>query len=129
MSQEPSGARPWSLGSLDQRICLAYTDRVRPDDPLDGCVGFDWDDGNVEKNWELHRVNFWEAEEVFFNEPLVVRTERKHSGDEPRFLALGQSDAGRLLFISFTVRHSLIRIISVRDMNRNEARAYERAKA
>jgi len=102
---------------------------VRPNDPLDGCVGFDWDDGNVEKNWELHRVTFWEAEEVFFNEPLVVRTDRQHSQTEPRFLALGQSDAGRLLFISFTVRHSLIRIISVRDMNRREARAYERTKA
>jgi len=111
------------------RICLAYTDRVRPNDPLDGCVGFDWDDGNVEKNWELHRVTFWEAEEVFFNEPLVVRTDRQHSQTEPRFLALGQSDAGRLVFISFTVRHSLIRIISVRDMNRREARAYERTKA
>src|SRR5271169_4332104 len=93
------------------RICLA---------------GFDWDDGDVEKNWELHRVTFWEAEEVFFKEPLVVRTDRQHSPTEPRVLALGQSDAGRLLFISFTVRHSLIRIISVRDMNRREARAYER---
>jgi uncharacterized DUF497 family protein len=84
---------------------------------------------HVEKNWEQHGVTFWEAEEVFFNEPLVVRADRKHSGSEPRFLALGQSDAGRLLFISFTVRHSLIRVISARDMNRKEARAYERTKA
>lgn len=102
---------------------------MRPDDPLDGCIGFDWDEGNVEKNWELHRVTFWEAEEVFLNEPLLVRTDRRHSGDEPRFLALGQSDAGRLLFISFTVRHPLIRIISARDMSRKEARIYEDTKA
>jgi len=42
------------------------------DDPLEGCTGFDWDDGNLEKNWDLHRVPFWEAEEIFFNEPLVI---------------------------------------------------------
>ena len=97
-------------------------------DPLDGCTGSDWDEGNVDKNWQLHRVAFWEAEEVFLNEPLLIRTDRKHAGSEPRFLALGQSDAGRLLFISFTVRHPLIRIISARDMSRKEARAYEHAK-
>jgi uncharacterized DUF497 family protein len=99
-----------------------------PDDPLDGCVGFEWDDANVEKNWELHRVTFWEAEEVFLNEPLLVRTDRKHSLSEPRFLALGQTDAGRLLFISFMVRGSLIRVISARDKNREETRAYGRTK-
>jgi hypothetical protein len=101
---------------------------VARDDPLDGCVGFDWDDGNVEKNWERHRVWFWEAEEVFFNEPLVVAVDREHSVSESHHVALGQTDAGRLLFISFTVRRSLIRIISARDMTRKEVRRYEKAK-
>lgn len=92
-------------------------------------MGFEWDSGNVEKNWHLHRVAFWEAEEVFLNEPLVLRSDPKHSGSEPRYLALGQTDGGRLLFVSFTVRHPLIRVISARDMNHKEARAYERTKA
>ena len=99
------------------------------DDPLAGCTGFDWDDGNLEKNWDRHRVPFWEAEEVFFNEPLVVSSDRKHSAAEPRYLALGQADSGRRLFISFTVRKSLIRVISARDMTRRELKAYEQAKA
>jgi uncharacterized DUF497 family protein len=99
------------------------------DDPLKGCTGFDWDDGNFEKNWERHRVPFWEAEEVFFNEPLVVSPDRRHSVAELRYLALGQADSGRRLFISFTVRGSLIRIISARDMSRKEEQIYEQGKA
>lgn len=99
------------------------------DDPLAGCTGFDWDEGNVEKNWELRRVPFWEAEEVFFNEPLVVAPDRKHSVSEPRYLALGHADSGRRLFISFTVRGSLVRIISARDMTRRELQSYEQSKA
>ncbi|MBK9061600.1 MAG: BrnT family toxin [Acidobacteria bacterium] len=102
---------------------------MKRQDPLEGCTGFDWDDGNVDKNWDLHRVAFWEAEEVFFNEPLVVRADLPHSNVEGRFAALGQTDAGRLLFLSFTVRRSLIRIISARDMTRREARTYEHTKA
>ena len=98
-------------------------------DPLEGCTGFDWDDGNVEKNWDLHQVAFWEAEEVLFNEPLVIRRDSVHSGGESRFVALGHTDSGRLLFLSFTVRRSLIRIISARDMTRRESNTYEHTKA
>ncbi len=99
------------------------------DDPLEGCTGFDWDDGNLEKNWELHRVPFWEAEEVFFSEPLVVRPDREHSVSEVRYFALGQTDSGRRLFISFTTRGALVRVISARDMTRRELRAYEQKEA
>ena len=98
-------------------------------DPLEGCTGFEWDDGNVDKNWDLHRVAFWEAEEVFFNEPLVIRADPAHSGGEARFVALGRTDSGRLLFLSFTVRRTLIRIISARGMTRREANIYEHTKA
>ena len=98
-------------------------------DPLDACSGFDWDQANVEKNWEGHRVTFWEAEEVFFNEPLLVRPDKAHSKRELRHVALGSTDAGRLLFISFTVRRHLIRVISARDMTRKEAITYAHLKA
>jgi uncharacterized protein len=111
------------------RISLEYTSPVKPDDPLEGCIGFDWDEGNVEKNWILHHVAFWEAEEIFFNEPLIVKADRPHSASEGRYLALGRTDAGRGLFISFTVRRSLIRIISARDMSRKEARIHARIEA
>ena len=98
-------------------------------DPLDACTGFDWDQANVEKNWEGQRVTFWEAEEVFFNEPLLVRPAKAHSKRELPHMALGSTDAGRLLFIGFTVRRHLIRVISARDMTRKEAITYAHLKA
>ena len=94
-------------------------------DPLENCIGFEWDDANTHKNWERHRVTPEEAEDVFFHEPLVVRDIR-HSKSERRNYALGHTDAGRRLFVVFTVRRKLIRVISARDMNRSETEAYER---
>ena len=66
-----------------------------------------------------------EAEDVFFHEPLVVRSDRSHSKSESRYYALGQTAAGRRLFVVFTVRRKLIRVVSVRDRNRNETRVYQ----
>lgn len=95
-------------------------------DPLLECVGFDWDEANSAKNWERHRVTPEEAEDLFFRVPLVVRADTGHSKTELRYRALGQTGAGRLLFVAFTVRPKLIRIISARDMNRREAEEYQR---
>ncbi len=91
------------------------------------CVGFQWDEGNADKNWELHRVSRAEAEETFFNRPLVVASDDRHSEKEIRLAALGKTDADRLLAIVFTVRESLVRVISVRDMSRRERSFYEQA--
>lgn len=93
-------------------------------DPLEGCTGFDWDEGNLQKNWERHRVTAEEAESVFFHESLVVRGDVRHSKGEKRYYALGRTAAGRRLFVAFTIRGDLIRVISVRDMNRNERKIY-----
>lgn len=94
-------------------------------DPLDDCTGFDWDGGsNAQKNWDRHRVTPEEAEDVFFNAPLVVRGDVRHSGREKRYYALGQTSTGRRLFLAFTIRRKMIRVISVRDMNKRELEAY-----
>ncbi len=60
--------------------------------------GFDWDEGNVNKNWESHQVSPHEAEQVFFNRPLIV---------------------------AFTLRGDSIRVISPRDMSRRERKVYQ----
>lgn len=86
--------------------------------------GFEWDAANAEKNWENHRVSPVEAEQVFFNEPLLSAEDTKHSQEEPRYYVLGQTDTGRMLFIAFTVRKKNIRVISARDMNRKEKKVY-----
>lgn len=86
--------------------------------------GFDWDEGNLQKNWERHQVTPWECEQAFFNRPLVVADDEAHSSQETRYYVLGQTDAGRLLFLVFTMRRSRIRVISARDMSRKERSRY-----
>lgn len=87
--------------------------------------GFDWDKGNFEKNWLTHQVTPQEAEQVFFNSPLLVAADMAHSQSEKRYLVLGKTDKNRLLFVAFTIRKRLVRVISARDMNRKEKKAYE----
>ena len=88
--------------------------------------GFDWDEGNFLKNREKHGVSHFEAEQVFFNQPLLVYHDRKHSKKEPRWFALGRSDAHRELMLVFTLRSNKIRVISGRPMSRRERKAYEK---
>jgi uncharacterized DUF497 family protein len=90
-------------------------------------TGFEWDDGNARKN-EKHGVSAGESEQVFFNVPLLLLTDRKHSALEARFHALGKTDGGRLLHIAFTLRQvdEKIRVISARDMHRKEREIYEK---
>ena len=96
-------------------------------DVLTRCTGFQWDDGNAGKNWELHRVARIECEQVFFNRPVLVAPDERHSGEEARYAALGHTNGGRLLAVIFTVRGALLRVISARDMSRRERRVYESA--
>jgi len=87
--------------------------------------GFDWDEGNIKKNWEKHKVTYLECEEVFFNEPTVVEQNKTHALTEERYYVLGETNAGRLLFVVFTMRGDKIRVISARDMNKKERRYYK----
>ena len=88
------------------------------------CEGFEWNEGNADKNWLNHQVNRNESEQVFFNEPLIVGNDVKHSQSEKRWHVLGQTDVGRLLFIVFTIREKRIRVISARDMSKKERVIY-----
>ncbi|MGB6742723.1 MAG: BrnT family toxin, partial [Terracidiphilus sp.] len=87
--------------------------------------GFDWDEANAAKNWEKHRVTPEEAEDVFFHDPFVLRSDPSHSKREKRYWALGKTGHDRKLFIVFTIRKRRIRIISARDMSRREIKEYE----
>ena len=86
--------------------------------------GFDGTGGNAEKNWKRHRVAPAEAEQVFFNTPLLCADDPMHSGAETRYYALGQTDEGRALFVAFTMRGRRLRVVSARDMRRKERRVY-----
>ena len=94
---------------------------------LNECTGFQWDEYNTEKIWSKHKVTPTECEQTFFNRPFITAEDVKHSQDELRYFALGQADTGRQLFLVFTIRTTLIRCISVRDMSRKERKVYEKS--
>ena len=95
---------------------------------LSKITGFNWDDGNARKN-DKHGVSIAEAEQVFFNAPLLLLEDGAHSQQEARLHALGKTDDARALHITFTLRQlgALIRVISAREMHRKERTIYDQA--
>ena len=90
--------------------------------------GFDWDDANAHEIWEKHQVTPSECEQVLLERPLVVAADVAHSGIEDRYYALGRTGLGRRLFVVFTIRDDLIRVISARGMSRREREVFCRAE-
>lgn len=97
------------------------TKRILPYKP----ISFEWDKGNVLKNWEKHKVSNDECEQIFANKPLKTLTDESHSQAEKRFVAYGITNKGRRLAIFFTIRKLFIRVISARDQDRKEKKIYE----
>jgi uncharacterized DUF497 family protein len=98
---------------------------VVDDKQLLNCTGFERDNHNAYKILTKHHVSPSECEQIFFNLPLVVADDEKHSKKENRYYALGHTDVYRLLFVAFTIRRDKIRPISVRDMSRKERKVYQ----
>jgi uncharacterized protein len=99
---------------------------VKPKKILSNCTGFEWDNGNITKNWDKHDVLTGECEQIFFNKPLIVKRDKEHSKLENRYYALGRTNMNRPLFVVFTVRIEKIRIISARDMTVSEIERYQK---
>lgn len=95
----------------------------------DDVEGLYWDDGNERTSTDKHSVTQSEAEQVFLNAPLLVVQDFMHSQSEPPYHALGKTEQGRLLQITFTLRfqRTRIRIISARPMSRKERIIYAQA--
>jgi uncharacterized DUF497 family protein len=88
------------------------------------CHEFEWDKGNVGKNWDSHNVSDSESEEIFYNAPLIFSDDLIHSENESRYIALGKTDRNRLISVVFTIRERKIRNISAHDMSRKDRKIY-----
>lgn len=109
--------------------------KISPDGSLDewlstiiGAAGqFDWDGGNRAKN-RKHGVEPSEVESLFHHTVFLSGRIVEPTHDEPRWLLLGETDAGRRLALIFTRRGNQLRPISCRPMRRNERKLYDEAK-
>ena len=86
---------------------------------------FEWDEEKAESNLRKHEVGFDEAVTVFDDLFYIDFYDPKHSGEEQRFLVVGESNLKRLLIVSYTERNDKIRIISARELTPKERRNYE----
>ena len=86
---------------------------------------FEWDDEKAEANERQHDVSFYEAASVFTDAREIEFVDEAHSEEEGRYIAIGFSNRGRLLFVAFTMRNDRIRPISARLAERDEEELYE----
>ena len=96
---------------------------------LPSVSSFEWDRGNEQKNWLKHKVTGEEAEEAFDDKKRLILEDIKHSEKEARYILIGTTEKGRMLFVVYTLRNdnTKVRIISARDTNRREVQFYEKA--
>jgi len=91
--------------------------------------GFDWDEGNREK-CQKHGVSISEIESIFTDGEVTIFCDEKHSHEEERLIAVGQTNGKRHILIVFTVRKyqkkHFIRPISARYMHKKEVKYYEK---
>ena len=88
---------------------------------------FQWDEGNGQKNFVRHGITREESEQVFFN-PYVLKPDKIHSSREDRFHLIGKTDAGKILFMSFTIRNNKIRIISAQPRIKKKGKLMKKLK-
>ena len=88
---------------------------------------FTWNRSKAEINLQKHGISFAEAKTVFYDPWQESFPDPEHSIGEERFLCLGISDQGRVLFVSYTEkRANHFRLISARmATKREEGKYYE----
>jgi uncharacterized DUF497 family protein len=90
---------------------------------------FDWDSGNNLKSVDKHNIAPEESEEVFYDEYLFpVGIQKQPITNEMRLAIIGSTSSNKILFVSFTLRESKIRIISARPASKKERRYYNDKK-
>lgn len=87
---------------------------------------FDWNDGNIQ-HIARHNVAPEEAEQVIQNDPVDVGVTLRNN--EARKLHLGETNAGRVLFVVATEQNGLIRVVTARPARRGERDFYSKHKA
>jgi uncharacterized protein len=89
---------------------------------------FQWNAQKAIRNKKKHRVTFTEAATVFQDPLALIFDDEEHSEAECREIIVGHSNRNRILVVSFTERHNVIRMISARKADRGEREDYGRTK-
>ncbi len=93
---------------------------------------FEWDDRKAEANFNKHGIRFEEAAQVF-NDPFALSEQDRIENGEQRWQTIGMSGSCLMLLVAHTVFYEeqsieIVRIISVRSVNKKERRRYEQGE-
>ncbi|WP_420238824.1 BrnT family toxin [Telmatobacter bradus] len=88
-------------------------------------MAFEWDPRKAESNFKKHGVRFAESLPVFEDDYALTITDEESDSGEPRFVSIGSGAKGRVLVVVYAYRREKIRVISARNAETHERRAYE----
>ena len=83
---------------------------------------FEWDEEKRQSNLRKHGIDFVRAAAIF-NGPVLEKVDNRYNYGETRFVALGEVE-GVVLFVVYTWRGSVCRIVSARRANKRERQQY-----
>jgi len=86
-------------------------------------VEFDWDEAKAASNLRKHGISFEFAASIFADVNRIERRDSDLSQDEERWTGIGLVE-GLEIYLVYTLRGEVIRLISARKANRNEREAY-----
>jgi len=86
-------------------------------------AAYEWDEAKREANLVKHGVDFMDALEVFADPLRVERVNQRREYAEERREVVGMV-RDQMLFVVYTLRGEVRRLISARRASRNERRAY-----
>ena len=86
---------------------------------------FEWDEEETSTNLRMHGVSFEDAASIVGDVLSDTFDDPDHSSQEQRFVTIGRSTKGRLLIVAHTDRDDRVRLISARELTRQERRNYE----
>jgi len=87
-------------------------------------IQFEWDSRKASTNLRNHGINFETTCEVFFDSLVRVVNIENYAG-ELRESVIGMTANWRLLYVVYTQRGKVLRIISARPVTNPERKNYE----
>jgi uncharacterized protein len=88
-------------------------------------IRFEWDPVKAASNLEKHNIDFEDAITVFDDPKSFDADVTKPEYGEIRYLTVGMMYDGRMVAVVYTIRESKRRIISARNVRKNEQREYD----
>lgn len=91
------------------------------------CMEFEWDSDKSDAYFAERGFDFAYVLQAFMDAARLIRKDSRWDYGEDRYQLLGAID-GRIFFVVYTIRGTVLRIISARKANLREVNDYENSE-